>query len=72
MALSPASMAKFAAIGFEATSPMLAGALIGHYLLDPYFKTDPWMTLLMFFLGLLAGFYRLVTELSRFQRESRS
>ena len=72
VALSPASMARFASIGFEFTSPMIAGALIGHYFLDPYFRTDPWLTLVMFLAGLFAGFYRLVTELSRFQRESRN
>jgi len=50
---------------------MLAGAIIGHYL-DLYFKTDPYLTLVMFLLGVFAGFYRLVRILRDFQKESGS
>ena len=63
-------MARFAAIGFEFAWPMAIAAIIGHYL-DLYFHTDPWLTLVMFLLGVFGGFYRLVQELASFQRENR-
>ena len=69
MALNPAKMARYGAAGLEFSSPMLAGAIIGHYL-DLYFKTDPYLTLVMFLLGVFAGFYRLVIILRDFQKES--
>jgi F0F1-type ATP synthase assembly protein I len=69
MALSTAKMAKFAAVGIEFTSPIIGGALIGHYL-DLYFGTDPWQTLCWFLLGVFLGFYRLIYWLSLFQKES--
>jgi ATP synthase protein I len=69
MALSPLKMARYGAVGVEFSSPMLAGALVGHYL-DRYFNTDPYLTLVMFLLGVFAGFYRLVIILRDFQKES--
>ncbi len=69
MAMSPAKLARYGAVGLEFSSPMLAGAIIGHYL-DVYFKTDPYLTLVMFLLGVFAGFYRLVSILRDFQKES--
>jgi len=68
MALDAGKMVRYGSIGIEFTSPMIAGAIIGHYL-DKYFNTDPWLTLVMFMLGVLAGFYRLITALSEFQKE---
>jgi len=70
MALTAGRMARFASIGFEFAWPMVAGAIVGHYL-DLYFHTDPWLTLVMFLLGVFGGFYRLVRELTEFQRENR-
>jgi F0F1-type ATP synthase assembly protein I len=69
MALSPIKLARYGAAGVEFSSPMLAGALVGHYL-DLYFKTDPYLTLVLFLLGVFAGFYRLVTILRDFQKEN--
>ena len=62
-------MARFAAIGFEFAWPMVLCAFVGHYL-DIYFHTDPWLTLVLFLLGVFGGFYRLVQELTLFQREN--
>jgi len=62
-------MARYGAAGLEFSSPMLAGAIIGHYL-DRYFNTDPYLTLVFFLLGVFAGFYRLVTILRDFQKET--
>ena len=70
MALSTGRMMRFAAIGFEFAWPMIAGAILGHYL-DLYLHTDPWLTLVMFLLGVFIGFYRLIQELVLFQRENR-
>ena len=70
MAMSAGKMATFAAVGWEFVSPPIAGAIIGHYL-DLHFHTDPWITLVMFLLGLFAGFYRLIRSLSAFQRASK-
>ena len=70
MAMSSGRMMRFAAIGFEFAWPMIAGALIGHYL-DLYFHKDPLFTLVFFLLGVFVGFYRLIQELALFQRENR-
>jgi F0F1-type ATP synthase assembly protein I len=70
MALSVGKMARFTAIAWEFTMPMIAGAVIGHFL-DIYFRTDPWLTLTLFMLGLFGGFYRGIVELSALQRENR-
>jgi F0F1-type ATP synthase assembly protein I len=67
MALSVGKMARFAAIGWEFAMPMVAGAILGHFA-DLYFRTDPWLTLVLFMLGLFAGFFRLIQGLSAFQR----
>jgi F0F1-type ATP synthase assembly protein I len=69
MALSPVKMPRYGAAGLEFSSPMLAGAIIGHYL-DRYFNADPYLTLVFFLLGVFAGFYRLVTILRDFQKET--
>jgi F0F1-type ATP synthase assembly protein I len=69
MAISAGKMARYTAIGWEFTMPMIAGALIGHYA-DRYFKTEPWLTLILFLLGLFGGFYRGISELSAFQRDN--
>ena len=62
--------ARFMAIGFEFSGPIIAGAVIGHYL-DLYFRTDPWMTFALFLAGLGLGFYRLIRELQLAQRMMR-
>lgn len=56
------------AIGFEALLPMVGGALIGHYL-DQHFHTDPLLTLIMFFVGMIGGFWRLFQFLRIFQKQ---
>lgn len=57
-------------IGFEFSGPIVAGALIGHYL-DLYLHTDPWLTFVLFLAGLFLGFYRLIRELQLAQRTMR-
>ncbi len=68
MALTPGKMARWTSIGVESTSPIIGGAIVGHYL-DLYFSTDPWLTLAMCLLGVFTGFYRLVKMLGEIGRE---
>lgn len=68
MAVSPAKLARLAAIGWEFSGPIIAGSVIGHYA-DLYFHTDPWITLVLFLLGVFAGFYRLVVDLQAAQKD---
>jgi F0F1-type ATP synthase assembly protein I len=63
-----AKMAKYSAIGAEFVSPIIVGPVVGH-ILDQRFGTDPKLTLLMFFLGVLTGGYNLVREVRNFQRD---
>jgi len=68
MPLSPGKMARYAAVGSELFTPIIAGALVGHYL-DEHFRTEPWLTLVMFLLGVAASFYNLVRVVARFQKD---
>ncbi|HKM99100.1 MAG: AtpZ/AtpI family protein [Candidatus Binataceae bacterium] len=67
MASITGKVGRFAAIGVEFSSPIIAGSLIGHFL-DLHFHTDPWITLVLFLTGLGLGFYRLIRELQLAQR----
>jgi F0F1-type ATP synthase assembly protein I len=62
-------VARWAAAGIEFASMPVAGALLGHYL-DLYFATDPVLTLIMFLLGVLAGFIHLIRTLGEMRKES--
>jgi F0F1-type ATP synthase assembly protein I len=53
--------ARFLGIGVEFSGPIIAGALIGHFI-DLYLHTDPWFTFVLFLLGVGLGFYRLIRE----------
>ncbi|HTR62984.1 MAG TPA: AtpZ/AtpI family protein [Candidatus Binataceae bacterium] len=65
--VSPGKLARLAAIGWEFSGPIIAGTVIGHYC-DQYFHTDPWITLVLFLLGVFAGFYRLIVDLQAAQK----
>jgi len=67
MAIEAGKYARFAAIGVEFFSPIIAGTLVGHYL-DLYFRTDPWLTLVMFLAGVFVAFFRLIRELQAAQK----
>lgn len=54
--------ARYIGVAVEFTSPIIGGAIVGHYL-DVYFKTEPYLTLVALMLGVFAGFYRLVVTL---------
>lgn len=62
--------ARLAAIGVEFSTPIIAGAVVGHYL-DLTFHTDPWFTFALFMTGVGLGFYRMIRELQIAQRSLR-
>lgn len=68
MELSSAKMLRYAAIGTEFVTPIIAGPVVGHYM-DQYFRTDPWLTFAMFMLGVIAGFYNLIREVRNFEKD---
>jgi F0F1-type ATP synthase assembly protein I len=62
LSIPTARYARYAGVAIEFTSPIIGGAILGHYL-DVYFKTEPYLTLIALMLGVFAGFYRLVVVL---------
>jgi ATP synthase protein I len=61
-------IAKYAALGIEFPSTVLAGLIIGYYL-DSYFNTSPWLLFVGTLLALVGAFVRLVQILRRFSEE---
>lgn len=62
--------ARGAAIAFEFTSSIAAGALLGWWL-DRYFGTTPWCMAGATILASIAGFVRLLQVLRQFERLDR-
>ncbi len=60
---------KYGAVAFEFVGTILAGVFVG-YQLDAYFGTEPWLVAFMTITGSVAGFFRMVQILRRFQREA--
>lgn len=59
-------LAKFLDIGYYLIIPILLGLIIG-FLIDSYFKTQPFFTIFLIFLGMVSSFYnlwRLVNKIS--------
>ncbi|MEZ0323204.1 MAG: AtpZ/AtpI family protein [Hydrogenothermaceae bacterium] len=56
---------SFLTIGLHLVSGIIVGTAIG-YLLDEFFNTSPYLTLLFFFLGLLAGFNNMYKDAKRY------
>ncbi|WP_457641974.1 AtpZ/AtpI family protein [Persephonella sp.] len=53
------------AIGLHLVSGIIVGVLIG-YLLDQYFKTSPYLTILFFFFGIAAGFWNMYKDVQKY------
>jgi Putative F0F1-ATPase subunit Ca2+/Mg2+ transporter len=73
MALDPlargsGSYFRFAAIGLEFFSPIVAGILGGYYL-GNYLRM-PWLGLVGLVGGVAIGFYRLIVEVRAFQKDA--
>jgi F0F1-type ATP synthase assembly protein I len=62
------NLIRFAAIGLEFFSPIVAGILGGYYLGE--YLHMPWLGLIGLVGGVAAGFYRLIVEVRNFQRNS--
>lgn len=62
---------KYGAIAFEFVGTILAGVFVG-YQLDGYLGTEPWLVAFMTIAGSVAGFYRMVQILRRFERTMRT
>ncbi len=52
---SLAEYANYLSLGTEIFAPILAGALIGHFWLDPKFHTTPMWTLILTLVGFVVG-----------------
>lgn len=64
-------VARYSAIGLEMGFSVAIGAAIG-YLLDKYFGTSPWLTLIFLILGVVAGFrslFSLMKEIDKTERK---
>lgn len=57
-------LAQYSSIIFVLPSSLLAGYFIG-YVLDGYFETFPWLSLVFIFLGAAAGFFEVFRILSK-------
>lgn len=73
MALEPSTGSsgnyfRFAAIGLEFFSPIVAGILGGYYLGN--YVHMPWLGLVGLVGGVAVGFYRLIVEVRNFQKSS--
>ncbi|WP_456400527.1 AtpZ/AtpI family protein [Persephonella sp.] len=53
------------AIGLHLVSGIIVGVLIG-YLLDQYFNTSPYLTIIFFFFGIAAGFWNMYKDVKKY------
>ena len=51
----------------ELVSAVLVGTIIG-FILDNWFDTKPWLILLFFFLGVIAGIYNVIRSAKKLQK----
>lgn len=61
--------AKYSAVAFEFIGSIAAGVFLGSAL-DAWLRTEPWLVLTMTILGTVAGFFRMIKILQRFQRNT--
>lgn len=54
-------------MGLHIVSAIIAGLAIGYYL-DDYFGTKPWLIMIFFFLGIMAGFKMVWEDFRKLQR----
>jgi ATP synthase protein I len=55
-------------LGTELVSAVAAGAIIG-FILDNWFDTKPWITIIFFFLGSIAGILNVIKAANRMQEK---
>jgi ATP synthase protein I len=56
---------SFLTIGLHLVSGVIVGVAIG-YFFDKYFGTSPYLTIIFFFLGLIAGFKNMHTDAKKY------
>ena len=61
-------IAAISSLGLMLPSSIIVGLFLGYYL-DKFFGTHPWLLLVFFILGAVAGFYSLIRGLSKFKDE---
>ena len=54
-------------MGLHIVSAIIVGLVIG-YFLDDYFGTKPWMIMIFFFVGVVAGFKMVFEDFQKLQR----
>ena len=55
-------------LGTEIVAAVVVGTLIG-FLLDTWFDTKPWLIIIFFFLGAIAGMLNVIRTAKRMQKE---
>ena len=55
-------------LGTELVSAVLVGTIIG-FILDTWFDTKPWLIILFFFLGSIAGILNVIKAANRMQKK---
>ena len=54
-------------LGTELVAAAVVGTIIG-FILDNWFDTKPWLILLFFFLGVIAGIYNVIRSAKKLQK----
>ena len=55
-------------LGTELVSAVVVGTIIG-FILDNWFDTKPWLIIIFFFLGAIAGLLNVIRTANRMQKE---
>ena len=56
-------------LGTELVAAVVVGTIIG-FILDSWFGTKPWLIIVFFFLGSVAGILNIIRTAKRMQKES--
>ena len=56
-------------LGTELVSAVAVGTIIG-FILDGWFGTTPWLIIIFFFLGSIAGIWNVIRAANRMQRKN--
>ena len=59
---------KLSSVIFALPSCMAVGWILGHFVVDRFFPTYPWGTVILVLLGAAAGFYEVIRILTADQR----
>ena len=65
-----ASLGKALKIGTELVAAVIVGSLMG-FILDNWFGTKPWLTIVFFIIGVAAGILNVIKSAKRMQNSSK-